>query len=193
MAAPHLPAGPETVWQGPAEPSSAPRDRARGVVRRDAAVVLGTLLALGVLGGVLWWLLTDPAEFTRLQEGGSMTEVELGQRFSADGTYAVVALVLGLLAGTGLSWWRSRDPLLTSGLLLGGAVLAAAMMWLVGHLLGPGDTRAALQAAAVGTKVPEPLGVDVWTVFLAWPVAVLGGALVVLLGRGPGVDADADG
>jgi hypothetical protein len=151
-------------------------------------VVLGSLLLLGLLGGVLWWLLTDPAEFTRLQEGGSMTEVELGQRFSADGTFVVVALALGLVAGVGLSWWRSRDPLLTSALLLLGAVLAAGVMTLVGHLIGPGDTGSALQAAAVGASVPEPLGVDVWTVYLAWPVAVLGGALVVLLGRGPGAE-----
>jgi hypothetical protein len=61
-------------------------------------------------------------------------------------------------------------------------------MWLVGHVLGPGDTGTALQAAAVGSTVPERLGVDVWTDFLAWPVAVLGGALVVLLGRGAGAE-----
>jgi hypothetical protein len=41
-----------------------------------------------------------------------------------------------------------------------------------------------LDAARLGAHVPETLTVhrDAWTVFLAWPVGVLAGALVVLLG-----------
>jgi hypothetical protein len=62
-------------------------------------------------------------------------------------------------------------------------VLAAAVMALVGHLLGPADPRAALAAAKVGARVPERLDVDTVIVYLAWPVGVLAGALVILLGR----------
>ena len=58
-------------------------------------------------------------------------------------------------------------------------------MALTGHLLGPGDPGAALAAAKVGARVPERLDVDAFTVYLAWPVAVLAGALVVLLGTAP--------
>lgn len=172
-----------TVWAAPPGPGARSRRTDRGAAGRDVAVVLGCLLVLGVLCGLAWMLLASPAEFTKLRDGGSMSEVELGHRFNADGMYVVVAGVAGLVAGVALSWWRSRDPLLTSAFLVVGSALAAGAMWLTGHLLGPGDTGTALAAARVGAHVPERLGVDALTVFLAWPIGVLAGALLVLLGR----------
>jgi hypothetical protein len=162
----------------------APSDRTPAA-GRDVAVVLGVLLVAGLVGGVLWWLLWDPAAYTKTVDGGVMGETDLSRRFAADGLYAVIAGVTGLLCGLGLTWWRSRDPLRTSVALVAGSVLAAVAMALTGHLLGPGDTRAALAAAKVGARVPEQLHVDAFTVYLAWPVAVLAGALVVLLGTAP--------
>lgn len=173
-----------TLWNSPPDQGPrAPGTTDTQAVGRDIVVVLGTLLGLGLLCGVLWWLLVSPAEFTKLRDGAVMSEVQLGRRFSADGMYIVIAAVAGLLSGLVLTWWRSRDPLLTSGLLLVGSALAAGVMSLTGHLLGPGDTRAALAAAKVGAHVPERLDVDAVTVYLVWPMAVLLGALVVLLGR----------
>ncbi len=184
MAEPGPGTGPtSTVWQAPPGAGERPRRVDRGALGRDVATVLGCLLVLGVLCGVAWMLLVSPAEFTKLRDGGSMSEVQLGRRFTADGMYVVIAGVAGLVAGVALSWWRSRDPLLTSALLVVGSALAAGAMSLTGHLLGPTDTAAALAAAQVGARVPERLGVDVLTVYLAWPVAVLAGALLVLLGR----------
>ncbi len=84
-----------------------------------------------------------------------------------------------------LTWWRARDVLLTSVLLVLGTVLAAVAMELTGHLLGPGDPGAALAAAKVGGRVPERLDVDAFTVYLAWPISALVGALVVLLNVTP--------
>jgi len=162
-------------------PQDAPRRPRPGGARGDAVVVLGVLLVLGLLGGVLWWLLVDPAAYTKTRTGGVMSEADLSRQFAADGVYAVIAAVAGLVTGLVMTWWRSRDPLLTSVLLVVGAVLAAAVMALTGHLLGPGDPGAALGAAKVGGRVPIPLKVDAFTVYLVWPVAVLAGALVVLL------------
>jgi uncharacterized membrane protein YeaQ/YmgE (transglycosylase-associated protein family) len=158
-------------------------------VGRDVAVVIGSFLVLGVLTGVLWWWVVPPAQFTKLPRGGSMSEVELSKQFAADGFYVVIAAVVGVLAGLVLAWWRSRDLLLTSVLLVVGSALAAALMAVTGHLLGPGPTRAALAAAKVGAKVPERLDVDTVAVYLSWPVAVLLGASLVLFGRT--VDSDA--
>lgn len=152
-------------------------------VGRDVTVVIGWFVLLGVLSGVLWWLLVSPAEFTKLPNGGSMGEVDLGKQFNADGWYVVIAAVFGLVSGVALTWWRSRDPLLTSLLLIIGSATAAALMALTGHLLGPGATRPALAAAKVGARVPERLEVDTFVVYLCWPIAVFLGALVVLLGK----------
>jgi hypothetical protein len=133
-------------------------------VLRDLAVVLGGMLVLGVLCGVLWWLLVDPAAYTKLRDGGVMQEEDLSKQFSADGLYVVIAAVAGLASGIALIWWRVRDVLLTSVLLVLGAVLAAAK---------------------VGTRVPERLNVDAFTVYLAWPISALLGALLVLVNVTP--------
>ncbi len=157
-----------------------PRTTPRRAALTDTAVVLTSLLVLGLLCGVLWWLLVHPAEFTKVRAGGAMNEVQLGRRFDADGWYAVLAFVAGLPAGAALTWWRSRDPLLTSGLLLVGAALAAAAMALTGHLLGPGDPTAALAVSKDGAMVPMRLAVAARTAYLAWPIGVLLGSLLVL-------------
>jgi hypothetical protein len=169
----------------PAGAASAPADGRGGGARREVAVVLGCYLVLGVLCGVLWWLLAPEPQFTKAAQGGEMGELELGKQFGIDGWYVVVAGIAGGLSGLVLAWWRDHDPVLTAGLLLVGSGLAATAMALVGHLLGPGDAQAALASAPVGAQVPAPLDVDAVTVYLAWPITVLVGALVVLWGRLP--------
>jgi hypothetical protein len=147
----------------------------------DVVGVLGTLLVVGVVCGVLWWLAVDPAVFVRTRGGGgSMSEVELAKRFNADGWYAVLAIVAGFLSGLFLSWWRTRDHRLTTLLLLPGAALAAAAMAFVGRVLGPGDPNAALSQAQPGQTVPVELEVLAFSSYLTWPIAVLFGALMVL-------------
>ena len=177
--------GSVSVSRSPEDPPDAPGTPGTrgGGGRADAAVILGTLVVLGLVGGVLWWLLVDPATYTRTRQGGVMSEAQFARQFDADGVYVAIAAVAGLLSGLALSWWRRRDPLLTSVLLVLGSVLAAALMVLVGRLLGPGDPGPALRSAAVGARVPVRLTVDAFPVYLVWPLAVLAGDLLVLLNR----------
>jgi hypothetical protein len=164
----------------------------------EAVRVVGVLLVLGLLCGALWSLVVTPAEFTKLANGGSMDEDQLARQFGADAWYVVIGAPAGLAAGIALSWRRSRDPVSTSGWLVVGSVVAAVVMALTGHLLGPGDPQAALVAAKVGAHVPESLRVgtlpvwpltdylrDTMSIYLAWPVGVLAGALCGLLSRTP--------
>lgn len=147
----------------------------------DVVVVLGAFLALGVVSGVAWSLLVDPAEYTKVPGGsGEMGELDLAKRFGADGWYSVVAIVAGFLSGVGLTWWRTRDFRVTVALLVPGAALAAATMAYVGRLLGPGDSGAALARVGRWDTVPVELVVSSLPVYLTWPIAVLAGALMVL-------------
>jgi hypothetical protein len=147
----------------------------------DVVTVLATFAVAGGVCGVLWWLLVDPAEYTRVLGGGAtMREVELSKRFNADGWYSVLAIVAGFLTGLGVTWWRSRDPWFTTLLLLPGAALAAAVMATVGHALGPDHPDVALAGVARGQSVPVELVVTATAGYLMWPVAVLIGALMVL-------------
>ena len=173
----------------PSTPSSAdgPGSRAsRSGPAEDLVAVLGTYLVLGVVGAVLWWLLCDPATFTVTSEGGvAMGEVELAKRFDPDAWYAVIAAVLGLVSGAAVTWWRSRDHLLTSGLLLLGSGLAAGVMAVLGGWLGPADPRTIAAGAEAGARLPAPLTIDAPVTYLVWPVTVLLGALVVLWSPAP--------
>lgn len=169
------------TWRQKAAPPEG--SRARSAVQ-DVLTVLGTYLVLGLLCGVLWWLLVDPAVYVKGRDGGSMGELELDKRFNADGWYAVIAAVAGLLSGLLLSWWRSRDYLLTTVLLLPGAGLAAAVMALTGRVLGPRPADEALAMAQRGDLVPLPLEVTSPAGYLVWPIAALIGALLVLWSTG---------
>lgn len=146
----------------------------------DVVAVLVTYVVLGLVCGVLWWLLVDPASFTKHDEGGSMGELDLTKRFNADGWYAVLALVAGVLSGGLLTWWRSRDFRLTTVLVFLGSFVAAALSALVGRSLGPEDPDRTLAAVEIGQQVPVELMVSAKAGFLVWPMAVLIGALLVL-------------
>jgi uncharacterized membrane protein YeaQ/YmgE (transglycosylase-associated protein family) len=169
----------ETAGEQPAVGRPRPASRLRAAAR-DAGAVLGCYLVVGLMCGVIWWLLVDPATFTKVGDGGSMGELELGNRFNGDGWYAVVAGVAGLVSGVVLTWWRSRDFLLTVVLLVAGSAVAAIVMAWTGHWLGPGDPDAALKAAEVGEQVPVQLEVTATAGYLVWPITALIGALIVL-------------
>lgn len=164
----------------PVEHDPEPGVRHRGGAARDAAVVLGAYLLVGVGCGVLWWLAVDPATFTKVDGRGSMGELDLGKRFNADGWYVVIGVLAGLVSGLVLTAWRSRDFLLTTGLVVLGSGLAAAVMTWTGHALGPGETDAALEAASAGEQVPTQLSVTAKAAYLVWPLGALVGGLVVL-------------
>ena len=155
----------------------------------DAVAVLGVYLALGVVTGVLWWLLVEPAVFVVGPDGGlGMGEDQLSLQFRDEGWYAVVAGVAGLVSGAVVTWWRDRDPLLTVFLVLAGAVAAAAVMALVGGVLGPPDP-ASLTGLRPGETVPAALRLDAVAAYLVWPILALVGALLVLWGP-TGVESD---
>lgn len=158
----------------------------RGAVG-DVVAVLGGFALAGVLAGVQWWLVVDPAVYTKAPDGGAMGELELARRFAGDGWYAVIALLAAFLTGLGLTWWRTRDFRLTTVLVVIGSAVAAWLMVSVGSALGPADTDAALDAAREGDTVPVELTVSAASFYLMWPIGALAGSLMVLWSS-PGVD-----
>ncbi len=159
------------------EPARGPRS----ATLRDVLWVLGTYVVLGVVGAVAWWLLVDPALFTKQAGGGlGMGEGQLSRRFATDGWYAVIAAVLGVVSGSLLIWWRSRDFLLTAGLLVVGSGLAAGLMSVLGRWLGPADPGSVAGTVSVGEKLPTQLVLSATACYLVWPLAALAGALFVL-------------
>jgi hypothetical protein len=155
---------------------------ARGLLG-DAAVIVGALLALGVVAGLIWPHLVDPVQVVRTQTGLVSDEVALAHQFADDGWYVVLAAVAGAVAGAVLTVWRSRDPVATVLLLLAGAVLAAAVMAKVGTAVGPPDPTTVLADADPGATAAAQVEVHAFAAYLVWPIAVLFGATVVLWTR----------
>jgi hypothetical protein len=168
----------------------APASSTAGGGARDLLVILGVFVVLGIVAGVVWWLLVDPATYTKVSSGGSMDEAQLAKRFDADGWYAVIAAVGGVVAGSVLTWRRSRDFLLTTTLVFAGSLLAAALSAGVGHLVGPADPNTVLATAKLGAQVPVALDVTSKATYLVWPIAAMVGALIVLWSssKDPAVD-----
>ncbi len=152
--------------------------RARG----DLAVVAVWFTVLGLIGAVVWELVTPLAEFTRTADNGTMDEQELARQFGATGWFFVIAAVGGALSGVVLLLWRRSDSVRTILLVGLGGALATVVMVQVGLLLGPDDPQRALSGAAVGDKVPLQLQVEGFGVYFTWSVAALAGGLLALLG-----------
>ena len=165
-------------------------------VVRDAAVVVGWFVVLGVLAAVLWWQLTPLAEYTRTSTSAEMGEEQLARQVSADGWYSTIAAVGGLLSGIGLLSLRRRDPLVMVAFVAIGGLVCAWVMLRVGLWLGPADPNSVLRHTPVGGKVPMQLQPKASGVVYIWPITALLGAIGVIWGtedRRPAAPADVSG
>lgn len=184
-APPQPPPPPAQGWMpyDPAGAAPAPRTEPAELVRLaaiDLGVVATWFLVAGLLGALIWWQVTPLAEYTRTADNGVLDEQQLGKQFATDGWFFTIAVAGGLLSGVALALWRRRDPILTVVLLAAGGVFATFVMMQAGLLLGPGDPGTALKAVAVGAKVPLQLKTSAGTVWIAWSMGAMFGALGVL-------------
>ena len=181
-------------------------DRRRGTlagVLVDLSLVAGSVVVLGLLAGVLWPQLVDPAMAERTADGVSTDEVQLGKLFAADGWFIVLGFVGSAILGALLMLRRRGHEVVVLLLLLGGTYLAArGIAEPIGVALGPPDPVAVLSKGEVGDKAPSRLctiqkddkgevikdddgkevcGLSSRADLLAWPLGGAVGSLVVLL------------
>ncbi len=135
------------------------------------------MLALGVVGGLLWWWLAEPAEWEVTEQGIILTEDAARGQFAVVVTFVAVGAVLSLVWG-----WAAGRSLRELGWVLvpvlavvAGA--AAVIAWQVGLLLGPPDPRDVADPS-LGDRLPSQLEVDAVAAFLVWPMFALLGLLV---------------
>jgi len=150
-------------------------------------VPIAVLAMTGVAGGAIWVWWADPP--ARADATASNLALLVAHQFSVDGSYAVVGVVLGLVAGTALAWrLRSVGWPLVVGVSLGGAA-AAAVSYGVGMLWGPepspGTERSAWLSGGMSVHAPG--------VYLTWPVSAVLGLLVVVWLTDRAGDRDGEG
>jgi len=142
-------------------------------VGRSVVVCLGAVAVFGLLGGLLWHLLTvTPAYTIGDDQGAIITERGLSQVFASDIWYIIISVVLALLLG-GVGWWLFRRLGWPGVLLTVVAGLAAGVIcWQFGHLLGPNGFAERVSQANPGDRVPMDLSLDAPLLVLVWPAAV---------------------
>ena len=139
---------------------------------RWAALLVGVLAVAGALLGLLWWGIAPRAHFTITASGPQVIGNPSDELLAADDSlYTLLVAGLGLLAGLG-AWLVRRHRGLAG--LLGvalGMLVADAVAWQVGELLGPGPTKAAL--ARVGGQVTTALDLAALAALAVGPFAAV--------------------
>ena len=135
------------------------------------------MLVLGVVGGLVWLWLAEPAEWEVTAEGIVLTEEAARGQFAVVVTFVSVGAVICFLWG-----WVAGHVLRELGWVLvpvfaAVAGLSAVIAWRVGVELGPADPRDVVDPS-LGDRLPASLEVDAVAPFLVWPMFALAGLLV---------------
>ncbi|MEV7417957.1 hypothetical protein [Streptomyces sp. NPDC089919] len=157
-----------------AEPGRGPSPSVAQDLKDGAAVALAVAFS-GILLGLLWVWLAPRVHYVSNGEAVFLADTENEGRIGADGTFFLISLGLGLLAG-GLTFWRLRrgGVAVVVGLAFG-SLLAALLGWRLGVWLGPSrDVVAAAKAAGKGVPFDAPLQLLAYGVLLVWPMAAVG-------------------
>ena len=144
-----------------------------GPTVRFVALTLLAYVALGAVAGAVWELVwTPPDQVVRDGQVFYTSYESLRRVFTGTGLYVLVGAVsAGLMSLAVCLLTRGRE-LVTLATVLVGSCLAAAMMRLVGGLLGPDDPLTAVKRS--GTQVlPGRLTVNGFSPYLVWPMVSL--------------------
>jgi Protein of unknown function (DUF2567) len=150
----------------------------RGDVRA-AAMLAGALVVVGILAGVLWSMISPHGQGVVV----SKTEIipfEQENWIAADGRFALITAVIGLVVGAAAWFWRAqRGPVLVAGLAIG-AGLGALLTALVGYWLSSG-----YDSGAVNTQIRLRVQVHSHGLIALEAVLAVAAYLVGVLFSGP--------
>lgn len=145
---------------------------------------LAGFLAAGLVAGVAWLILADPARWEVTSEGTILTEAGAKGRFGVIVTFVVVsagaAFVWGYVSGLPL---RNRGWLMVP-LFVGAALVAGVIAWQVGVQFGPPDP--ATVQGKVGDTIPQELAIDTFAPFMVWPIFALVGLFLAVYSSSDG-------
>jgi hypothetical protein len=171
-----------------------PRRSSRlGDLRGPALLVVGVLVAYGIVGvaaGWLWHEVWTPANGVVVGHQWYASGDALRDDFSGTGIYVVVATVAGLVLGLVSAVLGGRRPLVTVVAAVAGSALAAYLMTTVGQGLGPEDPHTLAAKAADGKELPSALAVTGFSPTLAFTFGTLV-ALAVVYTMFPGKTREA--
>lgn len=146
-------------------------------VREEAVrgLLVAVLVAVtGVALGLAWLWLSPRIPMVSDGQAVYLKDTEGEEAIGGDGTFVLIAVVLGLLSAAAVFWrYRKGGVGVVLGLAAGGA-LASVIGWRLGVALGP-TTDIVAHAKAVGPKVvfDGPLQLRAKSAIVAFPAAAM--------------------
>ncbi|MGJ9423230.1 hypothetical protein [Aeromicrobium sp. CF3.5] len=145
---------------------------------------------LGIVSGVVWAQLADPARWEVRETGIVLTEDASRGQFSVIVVFTLIGVIAALLWAAAMTLLARHGGWLLVASVAVGSTLAGVVAWQVGMLLGPPPPES-VTGLALGDRVPDELRVDGIAPFLVWPIAALVGVLLGTWGQ-TGLDEDQD-
>lgn len=127
------------------------------------------MLLLGIVAGLAWLWLADPAEWEVTARGIVLTESASQGQFSVLVTFVAVGALVSLAWGWGVGWRLQELGWVLTPLVVVMTVLAALVAWRIGVALGP-PSPATVADPSLGDRIPAQLKVDGIVPFLVWPI-----------------------
>jgi hypothetical protein len=147
--------------------------RRRGAPVRFVLLALLAYVVVGAVAGVVWeWVWTPPDQIVRDGQVFYTSYESLRRVFTGTGLYVLVGGVAAAATSLVICLLTRGRELVTLATVLIGSCAAAAVMRLVGPMLGPDDPLSA--ARPRGTQVvPGELTVNGFSPYLVWPMVSL--------------------
>lgn len=146
---------------------------------RAAALLAGGLIVVGILAGVFWSAISPHAQGV-VVSSTQVIPLEQENWIAADGRFALITAVIGLIAGVAAWFWRGRrGPVLAAGLAIG-AGIGALLTALVGYWLSSGH-----ESGAVNTEIRLKVLVHAHGLIALEAVLAVGAYLIGVLFCGP--------
>ena len=168
----------------PRSDQSGPAEGARTPPRpwpRLVLLVAGFAVA-GVLAGISWEALWSPPSGIVVDETWHLDEEGVQQDFSGTGLYVLLALPTGVLMGVVSAVTARTHEVATLVAVVVGSSVAAVLMSVSGHALGPPDPRPLARGEEDLTAIPSDLRVAGATPYAALPAGALTGLAVCFVG-----------
>lgn len=145
---------------------------------RARRLVLASLTALlvGVVAGLVWVWLANPAQWEVRDTGIVLTEAAARGQFSVIVVFVVIGAVVSTACGGLIGRVLPDVGWLVTPLVVVLTSVAAVVAWRVGVELGPPPPES-VTGVSVGDRIPAELAVDGIAAFVVWPIFGLVGVI----------------
>jgi hypothetical protein len=140
---------------------------------RSAARVALVIALLGVPLGLLWAVVSPHAPVVITRDGAVLADYRQEVFVGADGTFALIGLLTGVVVGAAVYLWRrARGPWMALGVALG-SLAGGYVAWKTGHQVGLDEFRRLVEEGRNGQRFVRPVDLRAKGVLFVQPLVAV--------------------